>query len=150
MIAAISRHEFVHCYLGDSRLYHLSGNEFIYQTKDHSVVRFLVEEGIIGAAEAKDHPYRSQLTSSLGGGPNANRLTIEPKWDGKDSPRRDWREGDWIVLCSDGLNSELEDTEIAQTLLSSSSAKDAAINLRDKVLTTDARDNVTIVVARKL
>lgn len=150
VIAAISRNEFVHCYLGDSRLYHLSGDRFVYQTKDHSVVRFLVEEGIIGPDEAKDHPYRSQLTSSLGGGPNANRLTIEPKWDGKDSPCRTWNSGDWIVLCSDGLNSELEDSEIAQTLLSSDSVKEAVLKLRDKVLTTDARDNVTVIVARKL
>ena len=108
VIAAINQHEYVHCYLGDSRLYHIRHDEVIYHTKDHSVVRFLVEEGIIGPEEAKDHPYRSQLTSSLGGGPNANRLTIEPKWDGKDAPRREWQSGDWLILCSDGLNSELE------------------------------------------
>lgn len=149
VIAAINHDQYVHCYLGDSRLYHLSGDTFVYQTKDHSVVRFLVEEGIIGPEEAKDHPYRSQLTSSLGGGPNANRLTIEPKWDGKDSPLRDWKSGDWLVLCSDGLNSELEDLEIAQVLKASQDAREAALKLREKVLDTEARDNVTVIVARK-
>lgn len=150
VIATIDNHEYIHCYLGDSRLYHLSGESFVYQTKDHSVVRFLVEEGIIAPEEAKDHPYRSQLTSSLGGGPNANRLTIEPKWDSKDSPRQNWKSGDWLVLCSDGLNSELDDIEIAKALLASKTAKEAALSLRDKVLQTEARDNVTVIVARKV
>lgn len=149
VIAAINEHEYVHCYLGDSRLYHIRHDEVIYHTKDHSVVRFLVEEGIIGPEEAKDHPYRSQLTSSLGGGPNANRLTIEPKWDGKDAPRRDWQSGDWLVLCSDGLNSELEDSEIANALSQCQNVREAALKLRDSVLATDARDNVTVIVARK-
>jgi len=149
VLAAINRDEYIHCYLGDSRLYHFRGREFIYQTKDHSVVRFLMEEGIISADEAKDHPYRSQLTSSLGGGPGANRLTIEPKWDETESPRRQWESGDWLLLCSDGLNSELEDGEIAELLNSSSSPREAVQALRDTVLNTEARDNLTVVVARK-
>jgi protein phosphatase len=149
VLAAINRDDYVHCYLGDSRLYHFRNGEFIYQTKDHSVVRFLVEEGIISPDEAKDHPYRSQLTSSLGGGPGANRLTIEPKWDESSAPRRPWESGDWLLLCSDGLNSELEDEEIAGLLASSSSPKEAVQALQDTVLNTEARDNITVVVARK-
>lgn len=150
VVAVVNRDNYVHCYLGDSRLYHYRNGEFIYQTKDHSVVRFLVEEGIIGPEEAKDHPYRSQLTSSLGGGPNANRLTIEPKWDDEKIPYREWQSGDWLVLCSDGLNSELEDEEIAAVLAEAEDTRSAALELRDRVLKTLARDNVTVIVAHKL
>jgi serine/threonine protein phosphatase PrpC len=150
VLAAIGRHSYIHCHLGDSRLYHFRDGKIIYQTKDHSVVRFLVEEGIITPGEAKDHPYRSQLTSSLGGGPNANRLTIEPKWDDDGTPHREWDSGDWLLLCSDGLNSELEDDEIGAVLTECSDPKQACEALRDKVLETEARDNVTLVVARKL
>ena len=149
VVAVINRDNYVHCYLGDSRLYHFRDGEMIYQTKDHSVVRFLVEEGIIGPEEAKDHPYRSQLTSSLGGGPNANRLTIEPKWDEEKIPYREWQSGDWLVLCSDGLNSELEDEEIACVLAEAEDTRSAALELRDRVLKTLARDNVTVIVAHK-
>ena len=149
VLAAISRDSYIHCHLGDSRLYHFRDGQIIYQTKDHSVVRFLVEEGIITSAEAKEHPYRSQLTSSLGGGPNANRLTIEPKWDDVGTPHREWKSGDWLLLCSDGLNSELEDDEIGAVLEQSSSPEEASQTLREKVLATEARDNVTLVVARK-
>lgn len=150
VVAAVNRDNYIHCYLGDSRLYHFRDGEFIYQTKDHSVVRFLVEEGIIAPEEAKDHPYRSQLTSSLGGGPNANRLTIEPKWGTEaTAPMRDWESGDWLVLCSDGLNSELEDDQIAAILQDADDTRSAALNLRDSVLDTPARDNVTVIVAHK-
>jgi PPM family protein phosphatase len=149
VMAAVNRDKYVHSYIGDSRLYHWRDGAFIYQTRDHSLVRYLVEEGVIGANEAKEHPYRSQLTSSLGGGPNSNRLTIEPKWDSKDHPMRDWVSGDWLVLCSDGLNSELDDDEIAQVVSDCDNAKQAVLALRDKVLETEARDNVTVVVARK-
>ena len=150
VMAAIGRHSYIHCHLGDSRLYHFRDGKIVYQTKDHSVVRFLVEEGIITPGEAKDHPYRSQLTSSLGGGPNANRLTIEPKWDEEETPHRQWETGDWLLLCSDGLNSELEDDEIGAILKDCSSPREATEALKNRVLETEARDNVTLVVARKL
>lgn len=149
VLAAIGRDSYIHCHLGDSRLYHFRDGKIIYQTKDHSVVRFLVEEGIITPGEAKDHPYRSQLTSSLGGGPNANRLTIEPKWDEEKTPLREWKSGDWLLLCSDGLNSELEDDEIGAVLEGCTTSQQAAETLVDKVLETEARDNVTLVVAHK-
>lgn len=150
VMACITRHGFVHCYLGDSRLYHFRDGEFIFQTKDHSVVRFLVEEGVIQAHEAKNHPYRSQLTSSLGGGPNANRLTIAPKWSEDGEPELEWKSGDWLLLCSDGLNSELEDDEMAKVLKESSDPTEAITRLRGLVLDTEARDNVTIILAKHL
>ena len=150
VLAAIRRDNYLHCYVGDSRLYHFKSRSVSYQTKDHSLVRYLVEEGVIAKDEAREHPYRSQLTSSLGGGQNSNRLTIEPKWDGKDSPLREWASGDWLVLCSDGLNSELDDTDIAAVLSDCEDVKQAAVALKEKVLETEARDNVTVIVARKL
>ena len=145
--AVLTPHGYVHCFLGDSRLYHLRGDKIIYQTKDHSVVRYLVEEGIIKEEEARDHPYRSQLTSSLGGGQDANRLTIEPLWkDGQ--AYRDWEAGDSIILCSDGLNSELTDEQIQRITTEAKSSREAVEALLEATLLQEARDNVTVVVAR--
>lgn len=139
---------YIHCFLGDSRLYHIRGGEIIYQTKDHSVVRYLVEEGIIKEEEAREHPYRSQLTSSLGGGKEANRLTIEPVWKEGQESYRDWESGDTLVLCSDGLNSELTDQQIARIASQAKSSQEAVDALIEATLLQDARDNVTVVVAR--
>ncbi len=145
--AVIHRRGYVHCHIGDSRLYHLAGQELVYQTKDHSVVRYLLEEGIISESEAKEHPYRSHLTSSLGGGKEANRLTIEPQWSDTTSPLRSWAPGDCLLLCSDGLNSELGENEIVRHLIGAQDSKTAAHKLLAKTLEAGARDNVTIIVA---
>jgi protein phosphatase len=128
----------------------VDGKEIAYMTRDHSVVRLLLEEGIISEAEVKDHPYRSQLTSSLGGGKDANRLTVEPKWRADKAPYRDWRSGSWLLLCSDGLNSEVSNDEIEELLGNSKDAASAARALLARTLETEAKDNVTIVVARRL
>lgn len=148
--AVVSLEGYVHCYIGDSRLYQVDGNEISYMTRDHSVVRLLLEEGIISEAEVKDHPYRSQLTSSLGGGKEANRLTVEPKWRADRAPYRDWKKGSWILLCSDGLNSELSNDEIESVFSTSKNPAEAARALLAKTLETDAKDNVTIIVARRV
>ena len=148
--AVVSMEGYVHCYIGDSRLYQVDGKEISYMTRDHSVVRLLLEEGIISEAEVKDHPYRSQLTSSLGGGKDANRLTVEPKWRADRAPYREWKSGTWILLCSDGLNSELSNDEIESILGNSKDPAAAARALLAKTLETDAKDNVTIIVARRV
>ena len=147
--AVVCMEGFVHCYIGDSRLYQVDGREISYMTRDHSVVRLLLEEGIISEAEAKDHPFRSQLTSSLGGGKEANHLTVEPKWREDRAPYRAWSSGSSILLCSDGLNSEVSNDDIESILAGSRDASTAAQKLLQKTLETEARDNVTIVVARR-
>ncbi len=140
---------FVHCHIGDSRLYQFSGEELIYRTKDHSVVRYLLEEGIISEEEAKSHPYRAHLTSSLGGGREANRLTIEPQWNDPESPLRAWSPGDRVLLCSDGLNTELSEQEIRRVLTQAEGSRAAAERLLEATLATVARDNVTVIVAQR-
>lgn len=147
--AVFSRQGFVHCHIGDSRLYHFSGSELLYRTRDHSVVRYLLEEGIITEEEAKSHPYRAHLTSSLGGGKEANRLTIEPQWNDPNSPLRTWSSGDRILLCSDGLNTELSEQEIRRALTEPDGSRAAAERLLEATLATVARDNVTVIVAQR-
>lgn len=148
--ALIWRDGFVHAYIGDSRLYQLEKGEISYMTRDHSVVRLLIEEGVITEEQAKTNPYRSQLTSSLGGGKNSNRLTIEPKWSSaQEGPLRSWRPGSFLLLCSDGLNSELSSEEIKDVLLKNSNSCDAARQLINATLATAAKDNVTVIVAQR-
>ena len=51
--ALLLPHEMVHLYIGDSRLYHFRDGVEIYRTKDHSVVRYLEDEGLLTEEEAK-------------------------------------------------------------------------------------------------
>jgi serine/threonine protein phosphatase PrpC len=111
--------ECVHLYTGDSRLYHFREGQLLYQTRDHSVVRYLQEEGLLTAEEARVHPMRSRLTSSLGGGVQEKRLVLEPRWSEEvDSHQQpsilNLQAGDIVLICSDGLCGEVSTDSLTE------------------------------------
>ncbi|MCE1181511.1 MAG: protein phosphatase 2C domain-containing protein [Rhodocyclales bacterium] len=101
---------------GDSRLFHMREGKLIAQTKDHSRVRLLLEEGLITKAAAALHPDRNKIYSCLGSPtlPDIDFSRMTPL-----------QEGDIILLCSDGLwgvysgekmASALHDTNLLQSV----------------------------------
>jgi protein phosphatase len=93
---------------GDSRLYLLRGGQIVDRTTDHSRVHHLVASGLISAEDAKDHPERNRIFNCIGayvaptveiGGPVA------------------LRNGDIVLLCSDGLWGNLHDRQIAEAFV---------------------------------
>jgi len=107
---------------GDSRLYLYRQGALIGQTKDHSKVQYLVDQGIIAANEARTHPDRNKVFSCLGG-------MVDPVIDV--SRRTPLRNGDILVLCTDGLWSVLGKDEIATWLTSTPILRSAPLMLRD-------------------
>ena len=97
------------CHVGDSRLYLFRQGGLIGSTKDHSKVQYLVDQGIIGADEVVSHPDRNTIFSCLGG-------LVDPVIDL--SRRTPLRNGDVLVLCTDGLWSVFDQREIATWLTS--------------------------------
>ncbi len=97
------------CHVGDSRLYLFRQGGLIGATKDHSKVQYLVDQGIIAASEVPVHPDRNKIFSCLGG-------LVDPVIDL--SRRTPLRNGDVLVLCTDGLWSVLDQHEIATWLTS--------------------------------
>ena len=57
------------------------------------------------------------------------------------------KDGDVFLLCSDGLNNEATDDEIAAELVRGD-CKQAAEKLVSTALSRGARDNVTVVIVR--
>lgn len=53
-------------HVGDSRLYVFKGSALIHQTRDHSLVQELFEQGKITAQERVTHPDRNQVLQVLG------------------------------------------------------------------------------------
>ena len=96
-------------HVGDSRFYLLRQGTLIGSTKDHSKVQYLVDQGIIQADEVPDHPDRNKIFSCLGG-------LVDPVIDL--SKRTPLRNGDILVLCTDGLWSVMPQGEIATYLTS--------------------------------
>ena len=96
-------------HVGDSRLYLFRQGGLIGATKDHSKVQYLVDQGIIGADEIVQHPDRNKIFSCLGG-------LVDPVIDL--SRRTPLRNGDVLVLCTDGLWAVFDQREIATWLTS--------------------------------
>ncbi len=109
-------------HVGDSRLYLYRQGALVSQTKDHSKVQYLVDQGVIGAGDAAEHPDRNKVYSCLGG-------MIEPIIDL--SVRMPLRNGDLIVMCTDGVWGPMGTDEIASWLASTPILKAAPEMLRE-------------------
>lgn len=79
---------------GDSRLYLIRAGKIHAQTRDHSRVQLLIDQGIIEKSEAATHPDRNKVYSCLGG-----RQTPEIEF----SRKTPLEAGDSLVLCTDGV-----------------------------------------------
>lgn len=123
-------------HVGDSRIYLLHSGTLVRLTHDHSYVEELVDAGEITADEARVHPSRSIITRALGSDPDmyADHFTL------------DVSDGDRIIICSDGLSSMVEDSEMEAISCSSASPQAAADNLVAAALAGGGSDNVTVVV----
>ncbi|MGQ5523480.1 PP2C family protein-serine/threonine phosphatase [Chitinimonas sp. PSY-7] len=94
-------------HVGDSRLYVIRNNQAVVRTRDHSKVQQLVEQGRLTAAEAERHPEKNKIYNCLG-----SMFPPEVEIGGK-IPLKD---GDTILLCTDGLWGGVTQTELEQML----------------------------------
>lgn len=122
--------------LGDSRVYRLSGEIFEQVSVDHSVVQELMDRGELTAEQAKIHPYRHMVTRALGAGPES-----DPDY---------WlipaEAGDRMLICSDGLTGEVDDTAIERLLRSPADVRTVSQDLVGRALDGGGHDNISVVV----
>jgi protein phosphatase len=124
-------------HVGDSRAYLLRNGELRRLTSDHSWVNEQVKLGLLSDEEAQRHPMRNIVTRALGNRPD---LQVELS-------QHTVREGDVILLCSDGLNTMLSDEEIRERLLGHPADPQAACrNLIESANARGGEDNVTVIV----
>jgi serine/threonine protein phosphatase PrpC len=127
-------------HVGDSRAYILSQRGIEQVTEDHSIVERMVREGQIEREEARFHPYRNVIYRSIG-----CREEIEI-----DIIRCMLRSGDTFVLCSDGLNGMLTDSEIAEIVTRNREPSKAAKELVVAANAHGGEDNISVVVVTVL
>jgi protein phosphatase len=122
--------------LGDSRTYRLSEGELEQVSVDHSVVQELIDAGQLDAADAARDSRRNVITRAIGAGSDS-----EPDY---------WllpaEEGDRVLVCSDGLPTEIDDARIDHILRTERSPQDAADRLVREAVAAGGRDNVTVLV----
>ncbi|MFQ5877268.1 MAG: Stp1/IreP family PP2C-type Ser/Thr phosphatase [Acidobacteriota bacterium] len=125
--------------VGDSRAYMVRGRAIRQLTSDHTFVNEQVRAGTLSADEARKHPARNILTRAVG-----SQEEVEA-----DLVQIDLKQGDLILLCSDGLTSMAEDREILRALQQHRGDLDAGC--RSLVALANSRggeDNITVVLVR--
>lgn len=87
--------------VGDSRLY-LINDDIVQITRDHSLVEEMVMAGKIDKEEARVHPDKNIITRAIGASADLKVDFFDMKL----------REGDRILMCTDGLSNMVEDRDI--------------------------------------
>ena len=122
-------------HVGDSRAYLARGDRFVQLTDDHTLVQALLDQGRITAEEVATHPHRSVITRAIG---VASDVDV-------DGLRLTLRDGDRIVLCSDGLTGVVDDATIARAVREQEPAA-AVDTLVDAANAAGGPDNITVVI----
>ena len=123
--------------VGDSRAYLLRDGEFKQITRDHNWVAEQVAAGALTPEEAKTHPRRNVLTRAVGTGPGVDM----------DSGAVTLKDGDVLLLCSDGLHGLVRDEEMAR-VINEQEPQQACQTLVEMANAAGGTDNSTVIVAR--
>ncbi len=124
--------------VGDSRAYLVRDGVIRQVTEDHTIVSQMLREGSITKQEALSHPMNNMITRALGG-----EAAVRPDFYDLDLKRKDI-----ILLCTDGLYSEVQDEQIMDILSSDRSMHDACSELIKLANSNEGKDNITAVCVR--
>ena len=133
----VYKREWMCLWAGDSRAYLLRDGRLEQLTHDHSIVQEMVDRGELKRDEALKHPASNQITRAVGA---QEELHL-------DAFRSTLRDGDAVLLCTDGLIREVDDAEVT-TILDDCDCAEASEELIELTLERGARDNVTAAVIR--
>jgi protein phosphatase len=137
--ATVNEKHVTYANVGDSRGYLIHDREIFQMTRDHSLVAEQVREGLLAVEDMDSAPRRNVITRSIG-----QRSDI--KVDLFETP---WQAGDSILLCTDGLWGTLSDGQILSVMLEMP-PQAAATRLIELTLTSQAPDNVSAVIVKRL
>jgi protein phosphatase len=127
----------IYQWAGDSRIYLYRREQLKQLSRDHSQVEELIEQGIVTSDQAEQSPIANYITRAVGA---CEELEL-------DAEIFEPCDGDLFLLCSDGLNKEVSDAEIAQ-ILGRCGFQEALQQLIGLAMERGARDNVTLVLVQ--
>ena len=123
--------------VGDSRAYLI--REGIHQiTEDHSLVEAMIQCGDIERKDARLHPNKNVITRAVGTGSTVQADFFEITV----------KEGDILLICTDGLTNMIEDDEICQIIKSDTDMKKVGTELVRVANAHGGRDNIGIVLVQ--
>ncbi|MFT5430167.1 MAG: serine/threonine protein phosphatase PrpC [Myxococcota bacterium] len=139
----VAFHENKHyvAHVGDSRCYRVRNKQLSQITEDHSLLNDYKKMAKLTPEEERNFPHKNIIVRALG-----MKESVEV-----DLGTGEIEPGDLYVLCSDGLNGELEDPEILELALTHWDDLDAM----SKAYVAEAnahggKDNVTVICVKVL
>ena len=124
--------------VGDSRAYVLRQGRLVQVTRDQSLVNQLIEAGQLTEEEAETFEHNNIILQALG---TAETVQVDLTYV-------DLRQGDTLLLCSDGLSGMIRDPEIRQVLVDIDDPIRACKELTDRANAAGGHDNITVIVVR--
>ncbi len=126
-------------HIGDSRAYLFSDGELTLKTSDHTLVNELYVNDTITQEEALIHPQKHVLTRALGTDAKVNI----------DLQELAWKKGDIILLCSDGLTSQLAHPLLEEYISKyQDNLEELADSLINLALEKGGEDNISLILMK--
>ena len=139
VLAAVTENTVHIANVGDSRAFLITAEKEIRQISyDHSFVMDLVRSGNITEEEALHHPRRNVLTMSL----NGKREGVSPY-----SNSVPWKEGDYVLICSDGLWGCVTESQFV-SIVTEMDPQNACEKLIKIANMNQGPDNISVLIAR--
>lgn len=140
-------------HVGDSRIYLLRNGRFRQISTDHTWAQEAIEAGLLTPEQAKKHPNRNVIRRHLGGAEDVevdHRLVLEPGQSpvaARSNQGMIIREGDTLLICSDGLTDMIDDRAVLESLHNHYlDLGTASKELIDKANRAGGKDNITVVI----
>jgi protein phosphatase len=120
-------------------VYVFRGGQLTQLTRDHTVAQELADGGQITPEAIRNHPRRNVLTNVIASGRGFQKADIGS---------HELKDGDTLLLCTDGLTDLLDPAAIAAIMAKHRRPRDLCPALIDAALAAGGKDNVTCVAAR--
>ena len=129
--------------IGDSRLYiiNIQKEKISKLTRDHTLIANQERGRRISKENVNKHPFSHILTQALGISEQINPYLTNCKW----------HQGEYLLLCSDGLTDMIYENEILDIFKDNYKKKCDQIckSLVEKAINNGGLDNVTLIVSHR-
>ncbi len=123
--------------IGDSRAYKINSDGITKITRDHSLVEDMVRMGELTEQQAQEHPGKNLITRAVGTDSSVTGDVFFPEI----------KQGDYILLCSDGLSNLVTEQEILYEVMYGENS-DCCSRLIDIANDRGGYDNITVILLK--
>jgi serine/threonine protein phosphatase PrpC len=138
VVAVLIKGEFAYtAEIGDSRAYVLRGGALTRITRDQTYVQILLERGLLDAVTSEGSMVKNVVLQAVG---KARQLVVAQRCLAL-------RNGDLLLLCSDGLFAKATEADLEETLASHTFLDETCAELIELANDKGGVDNVTAITA---